>query len=73
MDESIVIPKACPNRHCRSQTWNIPDSELDMIRKTQNRNLLLSQRSHTGIKKKILVLDKYTPKKSEKKTISDMP
>ena len=67
VDESIVIPKACPNRHCRSQTWNISDSELDMIRKTQNRNLLLSQRSHTGIKKKILTLDKYTPKKSEKK------
>ncbi len=64
-----MIPNACPNRNCRSQTWNIPDSELDIIRKTQNCNLLLSSRYRTGITKNVPVLDKYIPKKSEKSTL----
>lgn len=62
----IMIPKACPNRHCRSQTLNIPDAELEIIRKTQNRNLMTSPSYHTGIKKSVPVLDKYKPKKKEK-------
>jgi len=67
--QTITIPKACPKQKCRSQTWNIPDNELDMIRQTQNRNLLLGRIYHTGIKKKIPVLYQYKPKKSEKKPL----
>lgn len=69
VEESILIPKACPNRHCRSQTRNISDAELEMIRKTQNRNLLMSPSYQTGIKKSVPVLDKYKPKKKEKITL----
>lgn len=67
--QTVTIPKACPKRNCRSQTWNIPDNELDMIRKTQNRNLLLGKRYHRIIKKKIPALDQYKPKKSERKSL----
>ena len=69
MDESIVIPKACPNRHCRSQTWNIPDDELEMIKQVQRGNLLLGPVCRKGTKKKVPILDKYKPKKSEKKPL----
>jgi len=65
--QTITIPKACPKRECRSLTWNIPDAELYMIRQTQNKNLLLGPGYRRIIKKKIPVLDKYKPKKSEKK------
>ena len=67
VEESIMIPKACPKRDCRSQTWNIPDDELDIIRQTQNKNLLLGSGYHKAIKKKVPVLDKYKPKKQMKK------
>ncbi len=67
MNKSVIIPKACPKRDCRSQTWNIPDDELDMIRQKQNKNLLSGRGYRTILKKKIPVLDKYKPKKSEKK------
>lgn len=63
----VIIPKACPNRNCRNQTWNIPDTELEIIRKTQNHNLLLGPGS--GMKKNVPVLDKYKPKKSEPKPL----
>jgi len=68
IDELVIIPKACPKRDCRSQTWNIPDDELDMIRQTQNKNLLLGPGYRRIIKKKVPVLDKCKPKKSEKKS-----
>ena len=72
-EESISIPKACPNRHCRSQTWNIPDSELVMIKEKQKENLSKSPylQKHYSSKQlikitKLPVLDKYKPKKKEK-------
>lgn len=69
MYESVIIPKACPKQKCRSQTWNIPDDELDIIRQTQNKNLLLGPGYRKSIKKKVPVLDKYKPNKSEKKPL----
>lgn len=66
MDESVIIPKACPKQKCRSQTWNIPDDELEIIRQTQNNNLFLGPGCRKSMKKKVSVLDKYKPKKSEK-------
>ncbi len=66
MDESVIIPKACPKQKCRSQTWNIPNDELKIIRQTQNKNLLLGPGHRKSMKKKVPVLDKYKPKKSEK-------
>ena len=65
-DECVTIPKACPKRDCRSQTWNIPDDELNIIRQTQNNNLLLGPGYRKIMKKSVPVLDKYKPKKSEK-------
>ncbi len=72
-EQSISIPKACPNRHCRSQTWNIPDSELCIIKEKQKENLAQSpylQKNHSSKQlirmTKLPVLDKYKPKKKEK-------
>lgn len=65
-ESSITIPEACPKRDCRSKTWNIPDSELDMIRKVQMNNLLMGPAYGRGINKKIPVLEKYKPKEKEK-------
>lgn len=72
-EQSISIPKACPTRHCRAQTWNIPDSELAMIKEKQKENLAKSpyqQKNHSSkqlIKMtKLQVLNKYKPKKKEK-------
>ena len=66
--ELVLVPKACPNRHCRSQTWNIPDDELYIIKQNQRNNLMLGR--GTGIKKSVPVLDKYKPKKKEKKPLA---
>ena len=68
-EECIFIPKACPKRNCRSQTWNIPDDELEIIKQTQRNNLLLVAGRYTGIKKSVPVLDKYKPKKQDKKPL----
>lgn len=65
-EECVFIPKACPKRNCRSQTWNIPDDELEIIKQTQKNNLLLAPGYCTSIKKHVSVLDKYKPKKQEK-------
>ena len=67
--ELVIIPKCCPNRDCRSHTWNIPDDELEIIKQVQRGNLLLGPRYRKGIRKKIPVLDKYKPKKNEKKPL----
>jgi len=69
VEQSVTIPKLCPKRECRSQTWNISDDELKIIRQTQNKNLLLGLGYRASIKKKVPVLDKYKPKKSEKKPL----
>ncbi len=63
---TVAIPKACPHRDCRSQTWNVPGDELKIIRKTQNLNLLNGPKHKTGIKKSVPVLAGYLPKKNEK-------
>ncbi|MCJ8306535.1 MAG: hypothetical protein HRU07_05735 [Nitrosopumilus sp.] len=68
-EECVIIPKACPNHKCRSQTWNIPDSELEIIKLKQRQNLLLGPGCRTGMRKSVPVLDKYKPKKKEKKPL----
>ena len=73
IEECVIIPKACPNNKCRSQTWNIPNSELVIIKLKQRQNLLLGPGCRTGystgMKKLVPVLDKYKPKKAEKKSL----
>lgn len=69
VEELVIIPIACPQRNCRSKTWNIPDDELEIIKQTQRNNLLSTPGHHTSIKKHIPVLDKYKPKKPEKKPL----
>jgi hypothetical protein len=62
VDESVIIPKACPKRDCRSQIWNIPDDELVILNQKRLQNLGHDQ----TLRKKVPILDKYKPKKSEK-------
>lgn len=63
-DRSFNTPKACPNRTCRANTWNIPTIELEIIKKNRNKNLL-SHYYDTRIQKLMPILDKYKPKHKE--------
>lgn len=71
-NESVVIPAACPKRDCRSRTWSIPDDELDMLNQKRRESLLLGpgyRKTGKMTKKAVSVLDRYIPKKSEKKPL----
>lgn len=67
-EESVMIPKACPKRDCRSKTWNLPDEEVRILRR-QRREKQLRTMGYEPQVQKVPVLDKYAPKKPEKKPL----
>ncbi len=68
--KTVKIPDRCPNRKCRSQTWNIPDDELQIIKEKQIENLSLGGYRASLHTKKVPVFDKYKPKKKEIENVS---
>lgn len=62
---TIKIPNRCPNRECRSQTWNVPDDELSIIKEKQLKNLSLGGYRGSIHIRKVPVLNKYKPKKKQ--------
>jgi len=69
INHTIKIPDRCPNRKCRSKTWNVPNDELKIIKEKQMQNLSFG--GYRGsYHKKVAILDKYKPKKKKIENIS---